>query len=172
MSTPRRARVIAACAAVVALAVLPTAGCSSTTNASDKLADTVKAPSVTVSSAYINAPVVTDQTGAFAIVKNATAKPVRLVSVSVPSSAAKSASVHTMAMIDGKMEMTPVKGGLLVPAHGQVQLKPGGFHIMLMMPMFKTGESVPMTFTFSNGTKVTTNAMVKKVEPAPMKSGM
>jgi len=172
MSTSRRARVLAACAAVIALVVLPTAGCSSTNNASTKLADTVKTPSVTVSGAYINAPVVTDETGAFAVVKNATAKPVRLVAISVPATAAKSASVHTMAMVDGKMAMVPVKGGLLIPAHGQVQLKPGGFHMMLMMPMVKAGQSIPMTFTFSNGSKVTTNAMVKKVAATPMKSGM
>jgi copper(I)-binding protein len=172
MSTSRRARVLAACAAVIALAVLPAAGCSSTNNASTKLADTVKTPSVTASGAYINAPVVTDQTGAFVLIKNATATPVRLVSVSVPATAAKSASVHTMAMVDGKMAMVPVKGGLLIPAHGQVQLKSGGFHIMLMMPMLKTGQTVPMTFTFSNGAKVTANAMVKKVAATPMKSGM
>jgi copper(I)-binding protein len=172
MFTPRRARIMAACAAVIALAVLPTAGCSSTTTASTKLADTVKTPSVTVSGAYINAPVVTDETGAFAMVKNATAKPVRLVSITVPTTAAKSASVHTMAMVDGKMAMVPVKGGLLIPANGQGQLKPGGFHIMLMMPMLKVGQSVPMTFTFSNGSKVTTGAMVKKVASAPMSSGM
>jgi copper(I)-binding protein len=172
MSTSRRARVLAACAAVIALAVLPTAGCSSTTTASTKLADTAKTPSVTVSGAYINAPVVTDETGAFAVVKNATAKPVRLVAISVPATAAKSASVHTMARVDGKMAMVPVKGGLLIPAHGQVQLKPGGFHMMLMMPMVKAGQSVPMTFTFSDGSKVIANAMVKKVASTPMKSGM
>lgn len=172
MFTSRRARVLAACAAVIALAVLPTAGCSSTNNASTKLADTVATPTVTVSGAYINAPVVTDETGAFAVVKNATAAPVRLVSITVPGTAAKSASVHTMSMVEGKMAMVPVKGGLLIPAHGQVQLKPGGFHIMLMMPMLTTGQAVPMTFTFSNGVKVTANAMVKKVESTPMKSGM
>jgi periplasmic copper chaperone A len=172
MSTPRRARVLAACAAVIALAVLPTAGCSSTTSASTKLADTVTTTSLVVSGAYINAPVVTDQTGAFAVITNATSTAVRLVSIAVPSTAAKSASVHTMAMVDGKMAMVPVKGGLLIPANGHVQLKPGGFHIMLMMPMLTAGQSVPMTFTFSDGTKVTAKALVKKVPTTPIESGM
>jgi copper(I)-binding protein len=125
---------------------------------------------VVVTGAHINTPVVSDMTGAFATVTNNSSGPVRLISVSVPSAAAQSASLHTMAMVDGKMAMTPVKGGIVIPARSTLQLKSGGFHMMLMMPMLKSGEVVPITFAFSNGLKVTAAATVAKPVSSPTPS--
>jgi copper(I)-binding protein len=40
-------------------------------------------------------------------------------------------------------------------------LKSGGFHVMLMMPTVTVGQTVPLTLGFSDGSKVTVDAMVK-----------
>ena len=54
----------------------------------------------------------------------------RLVGVASP--AAGVAQVHEMAMGGGIMRMREVVGGLDLPAGKTVELKPGGFHLMLM----------------------------------------
>jgi copper(I)-binding protein len=64
-------------------------------------------------------------------------------------------------MVDGAMKMQEVSGGVPVPAGGQLVLKPGGFHIMLMTPTVTLGQTVPITLGFSDGSKVTVDAMVK-----------
>ena len=48
------------------------------------------------------------------------------------SPAAGVTQVHEMKMEAGVMKMAEVKGGLDLPAGKAVELKPGGYHIMLM----------------------------------------
>jgi len=68
----------------------------------------------------------------------------RLVSVSSPI--AGLTEVHQMTMENGVMRMRAVSS-IEIPAGKQVQLKPGGFHIMLMnlKRQVKEGETVPIT---------------------------
>ena len=49
--------------------------------------------------------------------------------------------------------MRPVAGGLTIPAHGSVQLAPGGYHLMLIGPKrrFVVGNQVPATLRFARG---------------------
>ena len=74
--------------------------------------------------------------------------PDRLVAASSP--AVDHVEIHEMAVKDGIMTMHPVPGGLPVPAHGSVVLKPGSFHLMLIGPKqsLKAGDEVPVTLTF------------------------
>ena len=55
------------------------------------------------------------------------------------------------------MKMREVKGGVALPARQTVELKPGGYHLMLMdlKQPFMQGASVPMTLNFedANGAK-------------------
>jgi len=70
--------------------------------------------------------------------------------VGVASTAAGVAQVHEMKMDNGVMKMAEVKGGLVLPAGKAVELKPGGYHLMLMdlkAPLAKD-SSVPVTLTF------------------------
>ncbi len=74
----------------------------------------------------------------------------RLVGASSP--VAGVARVHEMKMEGGVMKMAEVKGGLDLPAGKAVELKPGGFHIMLMdlkAPLEK-GSTVPVTLIFKD----------------------
>jgi len=75
---------------------------------------------------------------------------VKLVGASSP--VAGVAQVHEMKMEGGVMKMAEVKGGLELPAGKAVELKPGGYHVMLMdlkAPLEK-GSTVPVTLIFKD----------------------
>ena len=81
-------------------------------------------------------------------------KPLRLVKAESPLT--PTVEVHSMAMRDGVMEMRAVDA-VEIPADKLVDLKPGGFHIMLIKvnkPINK-GDSVPLKLTFANADKTT-----------------
>lgn len=68
--------------------------------------------------------------------------------VGVQSPVAGVAEVHEMAMDGNVMKMRPISA-LDLPAGKAVELKPGGYHVMLMdlkQPL-KAGETVPLTLT-------------------------
>jgi copper(I)-binding protein len=69
--------------------------------------------------------------------------------VSVASPVAGVVEIHEMAMDGSTMRMRPLPGGLDLPAGQAVELKPGGYHVMLMdlkQPL-KDGDVVPVTLT-------------------------
>lgn len=73
----------------------------------------------------------------------------RLVGVASP--VAGVAEVHEMKMEGDVMKMRAI-AGLEIPAGKSVELKPGGYHVMLMdlkQPLAK-GDSVPLTLVFKN----------------------
>jgi len=72
--------------------------------------------------------------------------------VSVSSPVAGVAEVHEMKMDGDVMKMRAVQGGLELPAGKAVDLKPGGFHVMLMdlkTPLVKD-TTVPLTLVFKD----------------------
>ena len=72
--------------------------------------------------------------------------------VSVESAVAGVAEVHEMKMEGGIMRMRAVQGGLDLPAGKAVELKPGGYHVMLMdlkAPVAKD-TTVPLTLVFKD----------------------
>jgi copper(I)-binding protein len=87
-------------------------------------------------------------------IQNQASAPVRLVGGLSP--VAQSVEVHNMTMDGGVMQMRPVDGGLEIPANSAVELKPGGLHLMLigLQRPLAEGESVPVTLTFDDGTRV------------------
>lgn len=101
---------------------------------------------VSVDEAWVRATVPQQKaTGAF--MKLSAAKDSRLVSVSSP--AAPVAEIHEMALQDNVMRMRQVQG-VELPAGKTVELRPGGYHIMLMdLPrQVQAGETVPLTLVF------------------------
>ncbi|RCW63111.1 copper chaperone PCu(A)C [Pseudorhodoferax soli] len=101
---------------------------------------------VTVQDAWVRATV-PQQKGTGAFMQLRSAKDVRLVSASSPS--APIVEVHEMALQDNVMRMRHVPG-LELPAGKTVELKPGGYHVMLMdLPaQVKAGDTVPLTLVF------------------------
>lgn len=73
------------------------------------------------------------------------------------------AEVHEMAMDGGVMKMRALKAGLDLPAGKAVELRPGGFHVMLMdlkVPL-KVDTTVPLTLLFKNAKGVESQVEVK-----------
>jgi hypothetical protein len=69
----------------------------------------------------------------------------KLVSASSP--VAGVVEVHEMVMDGNVMKMRAVAGGLELPAGKTVELKPGGYHVMLMelKQTLAAGDTVPVT---------------------------
>jgi copper(I)-binding protein len=84
---------------------------------------------VTVKDAWVRATVPQQKaTGAF--MQLTAAKDARLVSAASP--VAGVVEIHEMAMVDNIMKMRALPTGLELPAGKAVDLKPGGYHVMLM----------------------------------------
>jgi periplasmic copper chaperone A len=82
--------------------------------------------------------------------------------VAVSSPAAKAAEIHTMTLEGGVMRMRAIDS-LALPAGKTVELKPGGYHVMLLdlaQPL-KEGDSVPVVLTFADATGRKTSQEVK-----------
>lgn len=75
-------------------------------------------------------PVGANVAGAFLSIENKSDLPDRLVQVSIEG--AGTTEIHQMLVEDGMMKMRPMAGGLDVPAGVKTELKPGGYHLMLM----------------------------------------
>ena len=124
---------------------------------------------VTVVRPWVRATVAgQSEAGAFMTIKSTEA--LKLVAASSP--VAKRVEVHKMSMEQGMMRMRPVDA-LDIPANGTVELKPGGFHVMLVgidKPLTK-GEVVPVTLVFqgADGKKISTEvkAEVRALNAAP-----
>ena len=123
---------------------------------------------VEVQDAWVRAAV-PGQSGTGAFMKLTAPAGARLVGASTP--VAGVAEVHEMKMEGDTMRMREVKG-VELPARQTVELKPGGFHLMLMdlkQPIAKD-TTVPLTLQFQDaqGAKSTLslNAPVRSVAPA------
>jgi copper(I)-binding protein len=107
----------------------------------------VPAPSVfaqvSVAQPWVRATVANqDATGAF--MRITAERDLKLVEVRC--AAAKVAEIHEMTMVDNVMRMRPLKG-LDLPAGKTVELKPGGYHVMLtgLKERLKDGDTVAIT---------------------------
>ena len=113
-------------------------------------------------------------TGAFMTVTSK--ENAKLVSVSSP--VAGIVEIHEMKMDKDVMKMAALPSGLDLPAGKPVDLKPGGFHIMLMdlkLPLNKD-VSVPLTLTIQDGagkkSQQTVQVPVSTSPPAGQGMGM
>jgi len=85
----------------------------------------------------------------------------KLVGVSSP--VAGVAEIHEMKMDKDVMHMAALSNGLDLPAGKAVELKPGGFHVMLMdlkAPLTKD-STVPMTLTLQDAKGVKSTVVLK-----------
>jgi hypothetical protein len=82
--------------------------------------------------------------------------------VSAATDAAEVVELHTVIMEENVMRMRPVEQ-IDVPANGETELRPGGFHIMLigLQRDLNEGDTVNLTLTFANAGDVTLSAPVQ-----------
>ena len=124
------------------------------------IASHVAAQTITISNPWARATVQGQKaTGAFMTVTSKENS--KLVAASTP--VAGIVEIHEMKMDKDVMKMSALPNGLDLPAGKSVDLKPGGFHIMLMdlkMPLNKD-IAVPLTLTFQDATGKRTQQVVQ-----------
>ena len=122
-------------------------------------------PSVLASKVWVRQapPGVSVMAGYFTL-QDLTSQPLDLKSVSSPDFA--SVEMHRSFVKDGQEQMEPVLG-ITLPAHGNVEFKPGSYHLMLMQPKKNlfSGDTVTLTLEFSDGSELTLLAPVRRDPP-------
>ncbi len=88
-----------------------------------------------------------------------------LTVVSATSPAAGSMQMHeTVPNESGQMVMREVEGGFVIPAHGSIELAPGGDHLMFMdvTAALRAGDETTITLTFADDSTAEITAPVKE----------
>jgi copper(I)-binding protein len=124
---------------------------------------------VTVADAWVRATVPQQKaTGMFASVTSVKGGKV----VSALSPVAEVVEIHEMAMDNNVMRMRAIPA-LDLPAGKAVELKPGGFHVMLMglKQQVKEGDTVPVTLVFEGADGKRESVEVKATARATNSAG-
>jgi copper(I)-binding protein len=100
--------------------------------------------------------------GVFMLIKNNGPLPDRLLSVE--TDIAEAAEIHETTMEADVMKMKRIEGGLEVPAGGQVELKHGSYHIMLinLLHALQAGDHIHLTIIFEQAGSVNVEAVVRE----------
>lgn len=164
MHTPalRRRRRTAGTAALVALAALTLTACGSSTGLPD---DASSAGDLAIVDPWVKAAD-SGMTAAFGTLTNDGDADVVVTGVS--SEASPTMELHETVSGDGGMQMRQKERGFTVPAGGEVELSPGGNHLMLMdvaQPL-RPGEEVTLTLELADGTTTDVDAVVKEFSGA------
>ena len=82
--------------------------------------------------------------------------------VAASSPAFTDVELHEVTRADGISRMRRVET-IVLPAGERVELRPGGYHLMMMNPKGAVveGETVPVTFTFANAIILTVDVPVR-----------
>lgn len=86
--------------------------------------------------------------GGYMTIRNRGSEPDALIGGTLD--AAGRVEIHEMAVVDGVMRMRDLPNGLVIPAQGQVELRPGSYHVMFMdltRPL-REGERINGTVRF------------------------
>jgi periplasmic copper chaperone A len=145
LRTTTRYAVLFAASALAAAAII-------SQTAFAQIANSAEPPSpVTVTNAWAKTTVPGGKVSAAYMDIKSTA-PVKLLKAE--TAIAGNVEIHNMSMKDGVMEMKAVDA-IDVPANKTVSLKPGGYHVMLMMlaASINKGDSVPIKLTFEGADK-------------------
>lgn len=162
-------RLVSLCAALAfAAAALTGCGGSDDTSAKETAAPSTAASSTAAAPlAFENAWVKAAEKGmtaAFGTLVNTTGADVTVVSAATPVS--PMVELHEVTGSGGQTQMKEKEDGFVIPAGGELELKPGGYHIMLMglKQKLEPGGEVVFTLTFKDGAKSDFTAVVKSFQ--------
>lgn len=154
-----------AIASVALLAIGALSACSSDTGADEATpsATTASDCALTVTDPWVKATE-EEMTGAFGMIENSGDAPITITAASSPSTGKM--EIHEVVDKDGEMVMQPKAGGLVVPAAGTAELKPGADHLMLMdlTAPIEAGDEVEITVTCDTGGTVSWTSVAKPFE--------
>lgn len=117
---------------------------------------------LTIVGAYVRmVPPGTPNTAAFMTISNSGSSKRKLVTAESP--VARKSELHTHINDQGVMRMRQVPE-IEIEAAAQTELKPGGYHVMLLdlRQSLKEGDAVPLTLHFDDGSTKEIDAAVKK----------
>ena len=69
------------------------------------------------------------------------------VLIGISANFAMKSEIHEMKMEGDVMKMRPLENGLVIPADGEVYLKPGGYHLMFMK---LNQQMIPMAVSYTH----------------------
>lgn len=125
---------------------------------------------VHVLGAWARPGVAMPNSAAYALLVNLGESDVTLISAT--GSVAEAVELHEMGMDDGDvMRMSPIEGGIVIPASGVAQFQPGGLHVMLigLTQDLETGNSISLTLTFDDDSVMEVDVPVQEpMEPMMM----
>lgn len=100
-------------------------------------------------------------TAGFGLLKNETAQSIRFTAFSSP--AFRDVSLHETVVVDGVSKMQEVDS-LTLESGESIELAPGGFHLMLMMPLtsLRPGAVVSLEMTAADGRTFSFEVPVEK----------
>jgi periplasmic copper chaperone A len=159
-----RRRLVAPAAAILSMGLVTACASDDTAaDAADTTSAAVRACPLTMTDPWVKAQD-KDMTGAFGVFSNPSGANITITEASSPS--AGMVEIHEVVDRDGAMVMQPKEGGLLVPAGGSAELKPGGDHLMLMkLPApIEAGDEVAITVVCDSGGTVTWTSVAKPFE--------
>lgn len=105
-------------------------------------------------------------TGAFMAIANTSDQADKLVAVRISDEIATTVEIHETTIGENDvMQMRPVEE-IEVPAKGNLVLKPGSYHIMLLdvQLVLEPGDMVALTLVFESGTEIDVDAEVRTLE--------
>jgi copper(I)-binding protein len=107
----------------------------------------------------------------YLVIENSGSEPDRLLGGS--SEAGRAVEIHEMAENEGIMTMRALAEGLLVPAGGKVELKPGGLHLMItgLKRQLVEGEMMAATLVFEKAGRIDVEFEVQAIGGAPPSHG-
>ncbi len=117
---------------------------------------------ISVKEAWIpEAPHTAQAMGAFMTIENSDAQSVKVIKASAPNF--DRIELHESIEENGMHKMI-AQPFLTIPAKGSLELKPGGYHIMLIgvQQPSKAGDVIPIELTLDNGQKIMVNTSVYK----------
>jgi hypothetical protein len=110
--------------------------------------------------------------GGYMTITNTGTAPDRLTGGSTTVS--RKFELHEMSMDNGVMKMRPLASGIEIKPGQTVELKPGGYHVMLvgMKEQLKAGDHFKATLEFAKAGKVDVDFTVEGLGAAPPMGGM
>ena len=152
---------------VLAAAALALTGCAPSASAPAPSASAGAAtPSSSSAALAVSQPWVkvaaSGMTGGFGVIKNTSAADITVTGAS--TAAARMVELHeTVAGSTGAMQMQAKQGGFVIPAGGELALKPGANHLMLMglAEPITAGTEVTFTLVLADGGTFEFSAVAK-----------
>ena len=116
---------------------------------------------IAVRDAWIREPPPRSPAAGYLLIENRGEQSIELVAAETP--AAERTEIHIMQHKNGRMTMRKADS-VSVPADGEIELKSGGTHLMLMQlrQPLKAGDEVELQLRFSDGTQLLIKAPVRK----------